>query len=65
MTVAELKREVEKLDPTGQTELVAYLFHLRVTRHEAWRAEMGGILDDPESHRWIPMAPVDWGLAEG
>jgi len=51
MTVTELKRELEKLDPEEQKVLTAYLLHLRVTRHEEWLADMDRRLDKRDPQR--------------
>ncbi len=64
MTVTELKRELEKLDPEEQKVLTAYLLHLRVTRHEEWLADMDRRLDKRDPQSWISLEELDRRLAQ-
>jgi hypothetical protein len=58
MSMAELMREMAKLQPKQQNELAAYLLHLRLQHDDAWRSEMTRRIDDREPSNWSSLH--DW-----
>jgi len=56
--MAELMREVARLPSEQQTELAAYLLHLRLEHDAAWHAEMTRRIDDRTPSSWVDLQ--DW-----
>ncbi len=64
MSMAEIMREVSRLDPEGQRELAAYLLHLRLQHDTSWRAEMTRRIDDRNPATWMAPDAVQAELGE-
>jgi hypothetical protein len=53
MSLAELQREIDRLDREDQRKLIGYLVAADVRRDPAYRAEIARRLEDQKPENWI------------
>ncbi len=58
MSMAELMKVVASLPAEQQTELAAFLLHLRLRQDPDWKAEMTKRIDDKNPDNWVSLE--DW-----